>query len=130
MLLTPLPLSQTVTPSRTPSPIERDVLYGWPLSSKIYLLFRNCKGHYMVSCSLIVACALRHETPLQYPWHPCYSREHPLIGSRPGCAIKMVDCSYHFGTVRLHMNSFRPIFVYLAALLRQRYESHYLSKEL
>ena len=30
MLLTPLPLSQTVTPSRTP--LERDVLYGRPLS--------------------------------------------------------------------------------------------------
>src|SRR6218665_78242 len=30
--LLPLPLSQTVTPSRTPSPLERDVLYGRPLS--------------------------------------------------------------------------------------------------
>jgi len=29
MLLTPL--SQTVTPSQTPPPLERDVLYGWPL---------------------------------------------------------------------------------------------------
>jgi|SRR6218665_2348539 len=29
----PLPLSQTVTPSRTPSPFERDVLYGQPLTS-------------------------------------------------------------------------------------------------
>ena len=28
--LDPLPLSQTVTPSRTPSPLERDVLYGRP----------------------------------------------------------------------------------------------------
>ena len=28
----PLPLSQTVTPSRTPSPLERDVLYGRPLN--------------------------------------------------------------------------------------------------
>jgi len=30
MLLTPLPLSQTVTPSRTPFPLERDLglLYG------------------------------------------------------------------------------------------------------
>ena len=27
----PPPLSQTVTPSRTPSPLERDVVYGWPL---------------------------------------------------------------------------------------------------
>ena len=26
--LDPLPLSQTVTPSRTPPPLERDVLYG------------------------------------------------------------------------------------------------------
>src|SRR6218665_147398 len=32
MLFTPLPLSQTVTPSRTPSPLERDVLYGRPLA--------------------------------------------------------------------------------------------------
>ena len=30
--LYPLPLSQTVTPSRTPSPFERDVLYGRPLN--------------------------------------------------------------------------------------------------
>src|SRR6218665_1516711 len=30
--LDPLPLSQTVTPSRTPSPLERDVLYGRPLN--------------------------------------------------------------------------------------------------
>ena len=28
------PLSQTVTPSRTPSPLERDVLYGRPQSGK------------------------------------------------------------------------------------------------
>src|SRR6218665_1232284 len=28
----PLPLPQTVTPSRTPSPLERDVLYGRPQS--------------------------------------------------------------------------------------------------
>src|SRR6218665_1939870 len=28
--LDPLPLSQTVTPSRTPSPLQRDVLYGRP----------------------------------------------------------------------------------------------------
>src|SRR6218665_3154342 len=28
--LDPPPLSQTVTPSRTPSPLERDVLYGRP----------------------------------------------------------------------------------------------------
>src|SRR6218665_2782164 len=35
MLLTPLPLSQTVTPSRTPSPLERDVLYGRPLRDVI-----------------------------------------------------------------------------------------------
>ena len=33
MLLTPLPLSQTVTPSRTPSPLEPDVLYGRPLGT-------------------------------------------------------------------------------------------------
>ena len=32
MLLTPSPLSQTVTPSRTHSPFERDVLYGRPHS--------------------------------------------------------------------------------------------------
>src|SRR6218665_375771 len=31
MLLPPLPLSQTVTPSWTPFPLERDVLYGRPL---------------------------------------------------------------------------------------------------
>jgi len=29
----PLPLSQTVTPSRTPHPLERDVLYGRPLGA-------------------------------------------------------------------------------------------------
>src|SRR6218665_1532306 len=31
MILDLPPLSQTVTPSRTPSPLERDVLYGRPL---------------------------------------------------------------------------------------------------
>jgi len=31
MLLTPSFLSQTVTPTRTPCPLERDVLYGRPL---------------------------------------------------------------------------------------------------
>jgi len=35
MLLDPLPLSQTVTLSRTPSPLERDVLYGRPLSQPV-----------------------------------------------------------------------------------------------
>ena len=30
-----LPLSQTVTPSRTPSPLERDVLYGRPHSEQV-----------------------------------------------------------------------------------------------
>src|SRR6218665_844222 len=30
--LDPLPLSQTVTPSRIPFPLEHDVLYGRPLS--------------------------------------------------------------------------------------------------
>src|SRR6218665_2493791 len=38
MLLDPLPLSQTVTPSRTPSPLERDALYGRPLIT-CHLLF-------------------------------------------------------------------------------------------
>ena len=33
--LDPLPLSQTVTPFRTPSPLERDVLYGRPLGLKL-----------------------------------------------------------------------------------------------
>ena len=31
MLLTPVPLLQTVTPSQTSSPLERDVFYGRPL---------------------------------------------------------------------------------------------------
>ena len=34
MLFTPSPLSQTVTPSWTTSPLERDVLYGRPLMWK------------------------------------------------------------------------------------------------
>jgi len=32
--LPPFPLSQTVTHSRTPSPLERDVLYGWPIKQR------------------------------------------------------------------------------------------------
>jgi len=36
MLLDPFPLSQTVTPSRTPSTLERDVLYGRPLFPVYY----------------------------------------------------------------------------------------------
>src|SRR6218665_3661310 len=39
---TPLPLSQTVTPSRTPFPLERHVLYGRPLI-KIY-----SKAHFTI----------------------------------------------------------------------------------
>src|SRR6218665_2028525 len=35
--LPPFPLSQTVTPSRTPSPLERDVLYGRPLYRLLYV---------------------------------------------------------------------------------------------
>ena len=42
MLFTPpIPLSQTVTPSRTPSPLERDVLYGRPLYMVSILLIFN-----------------------------------------------------------------------------------------
>ena len=40
MLFTPLPLSQTVTPSRGGrGPLERDVLYGGPHTCIIYKLF-------------------------------------------------------------------------------------------
>jgi len=31
MPLDPSPMSQTVTPSRTPCPVERDILYGRPI---------------------------------------------------------------------------------------------------
>jgi len=48
MLLDPLPLSQTVTPSRTPSPLERDVLYGRPHIGEYVAYLHN--AHYM-SCS-------------------------------------------------------------------------------
>src|SRR6218665_1036916 len=34
----PSPLSQTVTPSRTPPPLERDILYGRPLNCAYSLL--------------------------------------------------------------------------------------------
>src|SRR6218665_1186234 len=37
MLFTASPLSQTVTPSRTSSPLERDVLYGRPLICATYM---------------------------------------------------------------------------------------------
>ena len=36
----PLPMSQTVTPSRTPSPLERDVLYGRPQNHRILDYYR------------------------------------------------------------------------------------------
>src|SRR6218665_360029 len=35
-------MSQTVTPSRTPSPLERDVLYGRPLNTHIYMCMYAC----------------------------------------------------------------------------------------
>ena len=35
MIFTPLPLSQTVTLSQTPSPLERNILYGWPLTGRV-----------------------------------------------------------------------------------------------
>ena len=37
MVLTSLPLSQTVTLSRTPCPLERDVLYGRSLDGNMTL---------------------------------------------------------------------------------------------
>jgi len=39
----PPPLSQTVTPSRTPSPHERDVLYERPLSATQKWMRSNTK---------------------------------------------------------------------------------------
>src|SRR6218665_2257109 len=39
--LDPLPLSQTVTPSRTPSPLERDVLYGRSLRHVAHFVRRT-----------------------------------------------------------------------------------------
>jgi len=56
--LDPLPLSQTVTPSRTTSPLERDVLYGRPLTpSGKQLCFRAglTQIEYLTTC-ISAAC--------------------------------------------------------------------------
>ena len=58
--LDPLPLSQTVTPTRTPSPLERDVLYGRPQNSSLvvarfYLIELSVKASFNAkTASLIV----------------------------------------------------------------------------
>ena len=52
MTLDPLPMSQTVTSSRTLSPLERDVLYGRP---------RN-------ACLSIMSIILMHEHSLVRQW--------------------------------------------------------------
>ena len=44
MLLTPLPQSQTDTPSRTTSPFERDVRYGRPPKTGRFLLLWRRAG--------------------------------------------------------------------------------------
>src|SRR6218665_1064121 len=54
--LNPLPLSQTVTPSRTPSTLERDVLYGRPLTL-------HSKNHSSKHNS-------KHKTQLSMPTQP------------------------------------------------------------
>ena len=57
MWLTSLPLSQTVTLSRTSSPLERDVLYGRPLSSKVisneHLYYSIIIYMYMYICYIL-----------------------------------------------------------------------------
>ena len=54
----PPTLSQTVTPSRTPSPLERDVLYGWPPGHKSCIIFTVfyclCACSYMFQCLYFV----------------------------------------------------------------------------
>jgi len=62
MLFTPLPLSQTVTPFRTPSPLERDVLYGRPLNGNEILL---CAKHLNEYCNMSMNCECVYQT-LQY----------------------------------------------------------------
>src|SRR6218665_1592912 len=56
MLLTPSPLSQTVTLSRTP-PLERDVLYGRPLTRV------SSKCNVMLTCSSALSV-----TPRTFIW--------------------------------------------------------------
>jgi len=55
MILDPLPLSQTVTISRTPSPLERDVLYGRPHSSSSYNHY-NVQEYEIRTLTEVVTC--------------------------------------------------------------------------
>src|SRR6218665_2401964 len=71
MLLTPSPVSQTVTPSLTASPLERDVLYGRPLKGhkyqwhlenfkfKHYMYFRFKKTMKLQKASNIISTIIR-----------------------------------------------------------------------
>src|SRR6218665_3312702 len=52
LALDPSPLSQTVTPSRTPSPFERDVLYGRPLEPSVQ--------HRDSHCAISIQKSLQH----------------------------------------------------------------------
>src|SRR6218665_324514 len=78
-----LPLSQTVTPSRIPSPLERDVLYGRPpilyegsiaLASIITThliqdrVFGVCLAGRLPFCASLAALSLFLYTAVTWPW--------------------------------------------------------------
>jgi len=87
MLLTPLLLSQTVTPSRTPSLFERDVLYGRPMCVKLYELL------------LIVTC-LGYQ--LKIDWFFDWLISWPvLVASLPGNFISMVHIKVNLPATKL-----------------------------
>src|SRR6218665_1433086 len=55
----PLPLSQTVTPSRTPCPLELDILYGRPLM-RLSEGTNHCPSALALTCHIPSALALTH----------------------------------------------------------------------
>ena len=88
MLLTPLPLSQTVTPPRTLSPLERDVLYGRPLRP-IQNVLQHCFTDW---CNILVRNV--HEV-----------NAFRLNNHRPLCLVlRSLDVWTYFGRVKRMAN--------------------------
>jgi len=81
MLLDPLPLSQTVTPSRTPSPLERDVLYGRHISP--YFLFLQNLLWDARGRPLLPTPFLKNTLSLDAPQAGCPGTSHPTTPAHP-----------------------------------------------
>ena len=114
--LGPLPLSQTVTPSRTPSPLERDVLYGRPfilwgcVCANLGLIVDNRKA--ATSCIIGLQPNNSHAAILAIKLSPPYNYYNPVIVKYTfkmelvGLPISSVEyLLYHYTWKRADLNS-------------------------